>query len=90
MPLLLSCTHCPRPPAAPYPCLLQNEAEIGAAIRASSIPRSQLFITSKVSPYQQGTEKATAACEASLAALGRPIDLMLVHWPGWVDRKSVV
>ncbi len=41
-------------------------------------PLVQLFITSKVSPYQQGTEAATAACEASLRLLGTYIDLMLV------------
>ncbi|KAI7842709.1 hypothetical protein COHA_003640 [Chlorella ohadii] len=65
--------------------IYKNEEEVGAAIRASGIPReqaSQLFITSKVSPYQQGTEAATAACEASLRLLGTYIDLMLVHWPG--------
>lgn len=33
-------------------------------------------------PLLQGEAAATAACKASLAALGRPIDLMLVHWPG--------
>ncbi|PRW60380.1 glyoxal reductase [Chlorella sorokiniana] len=62
--------------------IYKNEEEIGTAIRASGIPREQLFITSKVSPYQQGTEAATAACEASLRLLGTHIDLMLVHWPG--------
>lgn len=54
------------------------------------------FPVSQVSPYQMGTEAATAACEASLEALqcssgdavpgsaagAAPIDLMLIHWPG--------
>ena len=38
--------------------------------------------TTKVSPYQHGTAAATAALEASIAALGEPLDLVLVHWPG--------
>ena len=42
-------------------------------------PHPQLFVTSKVSPYQQGTEAAAAACEASLRLLGTYIDLMLVR-----------
>lgn len=39
---------------------------------------------------QQGTDKARQACEESLAKLGSPIDLMLVHWPGAskVDASS--
>lgn len=62
--------------------IYKNEAEIACALAASGVPRSEVFITSKVSPYQQGTQAACAACDASLAALGSPIDLMLVHWPG--------
>lgn len=49
---------------------IQNEAEIGAAIRESGVPREEVFITSKVSPYQQGDVKARAACEDILQRLG--------------------
>ncbi|PSC74818.1 glyoxal reductase-like [Micractinium conductrix] len=62
--------------------IYKNEGEVAAGIAASGVPRREVFVTSKVSPYQQGEAAATAACKASLAALGRPIDLMLVHWPG--------
>ena len=62
--------------------IYKNEAEIGAAVRASGLPRADLFLTSKVSPYQLGAAAAAQACADSLAALGTQyLDLMLVHWP---------
>jgi hypothetical protein len=64
-------------------CLPQNEADIATALRDACIPRSSVFITSKVSPYQQGTDKASTACADILARLGTDyVDLMLIHWPG--------
>lgn len=39
-------------------------------------------------PAQHGTERATAACEASLSLLGDPIDLMMVHWPGVAKQDA--
>jgi hypothetical protein len=61
----------------------QNEADIAAVLRDAGIPRSSVFITSKVSPYQQGTDKASTACADILARLGTDyVDLMLIHWPG--------
>lgn len=64
-------------------CCRQNEADIAAALRDVGIPRSSVFITSKVSPYQQGTAKATAACADILQRLDTPyVDLLLIHWPG--------
>jgi diketogulonate reductase-like aldo/keto reductase len=47
----------------------QNEAEIGAAIKESGVSREDIFITSKVSPYEQGSTKAAAACEGILQRL---------------------
>jgi aryl-alcohol dehydrogenase-like predicted oxidoreductase len=61
----------------------QNEADIAAALREAGIPRGSVFITSKLSPYQQGAERASAAAAASLQALGSSyVDLLLIHWPG--------
>ncbi|KAL4427746.1 hypothetical protein ABPG75_001835 [Micractinium tetrahymenae] len=49
--------------------IYKNESEVAAGIAASGVPRHEVFVTSKVSPYQMGSEAAIAACEASLAAL---------------------
>ena len=59
-----------------------NEAGVGRAIRASGIPREEIFVTSKVWNNDQGYDKALAAFEASLERLGMEyVDLYLVHWP---------
>lgn len=84
MPLKTVAGNCPPPQS-------QNEADIGAALHDAGIPRSSVFITSKVSPYQQGTDKATAACADILQRLDTEyVDLLLIHWPGVarLDAKS--
>ena len=62
--------------------LYKNEADVGAAIRHSGIPRDQIFVTTKVWDTDQGYKTTLAAFDRSLAELGTPyIDLYLVHWP---------
>lgn len=66
---------------------LQNETEIGNAVRdvmqEGFLSRKDIFITSKISPYEQGTAAATDACHAMLQRLGLDyLDLLLIHWPG--------
>ena len=57
-----------------------NEAEVGAAIAKSGIPREELFVTTKLWNDRQGD--ARAALEESLGKLGLDrVDLFLVHWP---------
>jgi diketogulonate reductase-like aldo/keto reductase len=57
-----------------------NEAEIGAVLRGSGVPREELWITSKLWNDRHGD--AVRACEESLARLGLEyLDLYLVHWP---------
>jgi diketogulonate reductase-like aldo/keto reductase len=59
-----------------------NEAEVGQAVRSSSIPRSEIFITTKLWNNDHGYQKALAACDSSLERLGMSyVDLYLVHWP---------
>jgi diketogulonate reductase-like aldo/keto reductase len=59
-----------------------NEAGVGAAIRASGVPREDIFLTSKVWNHDQGYEATLTACDRSLARLGTGyLDLYLVHWP---------
>ncbi len=57
-----------------------NEAEVGAAMRDSGIPRREVFVTTKLPPRNAGRERQTL--EASLRALGLEyVDLWLIHWP---------
>jgi 2,5-diketo-D-gluconate reductase A len=65
-----------------------NEEAVGAAFRASGIPREEVFITSKFNARWHGFELVRQACAASLRRLGvDSIDLYLVHWPNpWLNR----
>jgi 2,5-diketo-D-gluconate reductase A len=62
--------------------IYKNEAGVGQAIATSSIPRQEMFITSKVWIGSCNYEAAKASIEESLNKLQSPyIDLMLIHWP---------
>ncbi len=57
-----------------------NEAEVGRAVRDSGVPRSEVFVTTKMQPQRAGHEAETLA--ASLNALSMSyVDLWLVHAP---------
>jgi 2,5-diketo-D-gluconate reductase B len=59
-----------------------NEREVGEGIRASAIPREDIFLVTKVPPSDAAPERVRASCEASLADLGMDsVDLLLLHWP---------
>lgn len=59
-----------------------NEEAVGNAIKKSSIPREELFITTKVWISNAGYEKAKASIEESLKKLQLDyLDLVLVHQP---------
>jgi 2,5-diketo-D-gluconate reductase A len=59
-----------------------NEKGVGEAIRASGIPREELFITSKLNNGFHEPEQARAAFDQTLADLGLDqVDLFLIHWP---------
>jgi len=63
--------------------IYRNEEAVGRAIRDSGKARADLFITSKLSPKEQGYDGAMKAFEGSLKRLGvEYIDLYLIHWPG--------
>jgi 2,5-diketo-D-gluconate reductase A len=60
----------------------RNEAGVGKAIRASGLPREEIFVTTKLWNDQQGHDKAVQAFAASLERLGLDaVDLYLIHWP---------
>lgn len=59
-----------------------NEAQVGAAIEASEIPRHEVFITTKVDNSNHEPERATASIRRSLEELRTDyVDLLLIHWP---------
>jgi diketogulonate reductase-like aldo/keto reductase len=56
-----------------------NERSVGEALRASPVPREDVFLTTKFRPRARDPEREL---EASLARLGvDQVDLYLVHWP---------
>ncbi len=59
-----------------------TERGVGEAMRASGIPRSEIFLTTKVShEYLRGDDFARSV-DQSLKNLGVDfVDLLLVHWP---------
>ncbi len=62
--------------------IYQNEADVGAAIRDSGIPRDQVFVTTKLWNDDQGYDSALRAFDASAKRLGLEyLDLYLIHWP---------
>ena len=62
--------------------LYGNESEVGEAVRASGIPRDEIFVTTKMWWDAHGYDSALRACRASQERLGLgPIDLYLIHWP---------
>jgi diketogulonate reductase-like aldo/keto reductase len=59
-----------------------NEAQVGAAITESGVPRQELFVTTKLWNNDQGYDKALRAFETSLKRLHLEyVDLYLLHWP---------
>ena len=64
-----------------------NEAEVGAGIVASGVPRSEIFITSKLWNTKHHPEDVEAACRKTLSDLGVDyLDLYLMHSPVAFER----
>jgi 2,5-diketo-D-gluconate reductase A len=59
-----------------------NEAQVGQAVRASGLDRSEFFITTKCFNADHGYDAATRALKTSLEQLEMEhVDLYLIHWP---------
>lgn len=59
-----------------------NEHSIGKALKATDIPRDEIFVTTKVWQSDLGYDKTLSAFEKSLRKLNLSfIDLYLIHWP---------
>ena len=59
-----------------------NEVGVGKAVKASGIPREEIFVTTKVWNSDQGYDRTLAAFDESRKKLDMEyVDLYLIHWP---------
>jgi 2,5-diketo-D-gluconate reductase A len=59
-----------------------NEEGVGEAVRRAEVPRSELFITSKLRNGGHARDKALSAFDETMGKLGLDqLDLFLIHWP---------
>jgi 2,5-diketo-D-gluconate reductase A len=58
-----------------------NEKEVGLAIERSGIPRSEIFVTSKLNNGFHDPDAALENGKKSAELLGGYTDLFLIHWP---------
>ncbi|KAJ5429428.1 Aldo/keto reductase subgroup [Penicillium cf. griseofulvum] len=65
-----------------------NEAEVGAGIKDSGVPRDQIWLTTKLdNPWHK---RVAEGIESSLKDLGTDyVDLYLVHWPSSTDPEDL-
>ncbi|WP_286912880.1 MULTISPECIES: 2,5-didehydrogluconate reductase DkgB [unclassified Pseudomonas] len=62
--------------------IYKNEGEVGQAIAESGVPRSELFITTKIWVENYAADKLVPSLRESLAKLRTDhVDLLLIHWP---------
>jgi 2,5-diketo-D-gluconate reductase B len=62
--------------------MYDNEREVGEGLRASGVPRDEIFIVTKVWPSHFAPRELLRAAKESLAGLRLPeVDLLLLHWP---------
>ena len=62
--------------------MYNNEQDVGQAVRESSIPRANIFVTTKLWDSDQGYQPAHDAFDRSVDQLGLEyVDLYLIHWP---------
>ncbi|MFG0678750.1 aldo/keto reductase [Delftia sp. WSY_7] len=68
----------------------ENEAGVGDGIKEAGIPRSDIFITTKLWNSEQGADSTLKAFDTSMAKLGLEyLDLYLIHWPSPARKKYV-
>src|SRR4029079_6869718 len=67
-----------------------NEEGVGEALRSTSVPRNELFITSKLRNGGHQRDLALRSFDETMAKLGiEQLDLFLIHWPVPSQNKYV-
>lgn len=67
-----------------------NEDGVGRVLAATDIPRSELFVTTKVWPDDYGRKETPQAFDRSMERLGLDVlDLYLLHWPAPAQDRFV-
>jgi diketogulonate reductase-like aldo/keto reductase len=62
--------------------MYENEQAVGAGLRASGVPRDEVFLTTKIKPSEIADGDLQRSVEASLKRLQvDQVDLALIHWP---------
>jgi diketogulonate reductase-like aldo/keto reductase len=62
--------------------MYSNEAEVGEGLRASGIPRGDVFVTTKVWHTDLAPADLERSAEGSVKRLGLDhVDLLIIHWP---------
>ena len=62
--------------------LYGNEADVGRAVRSAGLPRTEIFVATKLWNSDQGYDATLRAFDRSLSRLAlETIDLYLIHWP---------
>lgn len=70
--------------------LYENERGVGEGIRRASVPREDLYITTKLADTRHGHDEALRAFDESLEKLALDyVDLYLIHWPQPTTNKYV-
>jgi 2,5-diketo-D-gluconate reductase B len=70
--------------------IYDNEAAVGQAIAESGVPRSELFITTKIWTENLSKDALIPSLKESLSKLRTDyVDLTLIHWPSPNDAVSV-
>ena len=62
--------------------MYENEREVGEGLRASSVKRDQIFLTTKIWPTHFAPHDLERSAKESLVRLRlTEVDLLLLHWP---------
>ena len=69
--------------------MYENEVEIGNALKQTTVPRTEIFLTTKLNNTDHGYDQAMRAFDTSLEKLQQDyVDLYLIHWPIKEGRKE--